>query len=97
MACQGCLDGYLGSLQIPDLTDHDDVGVLSQYGPQSVGKGEIDPGINLDLADPGKLVLHRVLYGNDVLVGRIYPRQGRIKGRSLPAPGRSRDQRDAVA
>ena len=96
MTGQGGLDGYLGCFEIPDLPDHDDVGILPQNGTQTVGEGELDPGVHLDLTDPRKLVLHGVFYRDDVLVRRIYPRQGGVEGCCLTAPCRSGDQGDAV-
>ncbi len=88
------LDGDLGRLQIPDLSDHDHVGILAQDRPQPVGEGEVDLGVDLDLADPLELVLDGILDGDDVLVGGVDPGQGGVKGGGLAASGGSGDQGD---
>ncbi len=52
VAREGRLDGDLGGLQVADLSDQDDVGVLAYDGSQSVGEGQSDGGLHLDLVDP---------------------------------------------
>jgi hypothetical protein len=66
VAGQGRLHGDVGGLLVADLADQDHVRVLAHDGAQPAGEGEIDLGVDLDLADPLHLVFHRVLDGDDV-------------------------------
>src|SRR5262249_4376496 len=43
------LDRDLRGLEVPNLADHDDVGILAQYRAQSAGEGQLDPRIDLRL------------------------------------------------
>ena len=61
------LDGDGRGLEVADLTDHDDVGVLAERAAQGVGEGQADLGLGLHLVGAGHLVLDRVL-GRDQLV-----------------------------
>ena len=97
VAGQRRLHGDLGGLAVADLADHDDVRVLAQDRPQAGGKGQADLRVDLDLADPGKLVLDRVLDRDDVLLPAVEPGEGGVEGGRLARAGRPGDQEDAVA
>jgi hypothetical protein len=60
------LDGDPARLDVPDLTHHDDVGVLAQERLQRGGERHPDLVADLDLVDPVEVVLHRVLRRHDV-------------------------------
>ena len=60
------LDGDLGGLEVADLADHDDVGVLAQEGAQRGGEVEPDVLVDLHLVDADEVVLDRILGGGDV-------------------------------
>ena len=96
MAGQGRLDRDLGGLDVADLADHHDVGVLAQDRPQDIGEGKADAGLDLDLIDSVQLIFDRVLDGQDLLVRTIQSDQGGIERRCLAASGRAGDQDDAV-
>ena len=96
VAGEGRLHGDLRGFAVPDLADHDDVGVLAKYRTEPVGKGEIDLRVHLDLADPLELVLDRVLDGDDVLFRGVDTGEGGVKGGGLAAAGRSGNQDDAA-
>jgi hypothetical protein len=49
------LDGDLGGLEVADLTDHDDVGVLPQEGAQRGREVQADVVVHLHLVDAIRL------------------------------------------
>src|SRR5215468_7901512 len=51
VAGERSLDGDLRRLEVPDLTDHDDVGILAHDVAQSCREGEPDGGPHGDLVD----------------------------------------------
>src|SRR5690606_790833 len=65
------LDGNLCRLQVPDLTHHDDIRVLTQEGAQCLG--EIQPllGIDVNLVDPLQVDLYRVFCGGDITLDGV--------------------------
>src|SRR5262249_49691365 len=67
MASQRSLNRGLSDLGIADLTDHDDVRVLTQNGAQSRREG-ILAAIHLGLHDTGQMVLDRVLERDDFYI-----------------------------
>src|SRR5215218_2632068 len=89
-------EGYLGALCIPDLSDEDDVRVVSQDAPQRLREGSCIR-THLPLADYADVVSMEVLYGvldrDDVLayraVDHVYHR-GQRGG--LAATGGAGDQ-----
>ena len=90
------LHGDLRGLQVADLADHDDVRVLPEDRPQGYGEGHVDARVDLDLADPRQVVLHRVLDGEDVAGAGVEPRQAGVQGDRLARAGGPGDQHDAV-
>ena len=86
----------LRRLLVTDLTDHDDVGVLTQDGTQGACKGQVSSGVDLDLVDPVDIGLHRILNRDDVDLFLIQCGERRIEGRRLTASGRTRHEEDAV-
>ena len=93
---EGRLDGDLCRLQVADLADHDDVGVLADDVAQGAGEGEPDLGLHLDLVDPADLVFHRVFHGDDLLVGRVDPVESPVEGGGLAASRGPRHEQDPV-
>ena len=71
MPRQRGLDGDLGRFQIPDLSDHDDIRVLTENSTQTIGESEVRLGVDLDLAYPRETVFHRVFDSDDILVRSI--------------------------
>ena len=65
---QGCLDSNLRGFDIPDFTDKDDVGILTQNRSQARCKRNSDIMVDRDLHDPVDVVLDRIL-GRHELVG----------------------------
>ena len=84
MARQRRFDGNLGSLEVPDLADEDDVGVLAEEASESGGEVEADLLARLDLVDPRKVELDRVLGRHDVHLGGVDALEGRVEGVGLP-------------
>ena len=60
------LERDLGGLEVADLADHDDVGVLAQEGAQRRREVEPDVLVHLHLVDADEVELDRVLGGRDV-------------------------------
>ncbi len=87
MAGQGRLDRDLGGLEVPDLTDHDDIGILPQKGTQCSGKVEADIFVHLHLVDTGKVEFHRIFGGGDILGHLVQFSQGGIQRNRFPGTG----------
>ena len=96
VAGEGRPDGDLRRLQVPDLTNHHDVGVLAQERAQARGEGEPLLLVDLHLADAADGVFDRVLDGEDVLLGRVDLRHGGVERGGLSRAGGPGDQDDAV-
>ena len=77
--CEGGLDGDFSGLQIPDFTDEDHVGVLTQNGSQAGCKGNADVMVDLNLNNSIDVIFDRI-FGRDELFGNfVHFRQGRIQ------------------
>ena len=50
------LNRYFGGFQIPDLTNHDDIRILTENGTQPAGKGHVYLGVYLGLANTGQVI-----------------------------------------
>ena len=85
------VDGDVGGLRIPDLTDHDDVGRLAQHGAQGRCEGHADVGLDHHLVDAGKLVFDRILHGDDLFVGFVDDVETGVKRGGLAGAGGSGD------
>jgi len=64
-------DGDLRGLEVADFAHHDHIRVLAHDVAQAAGEREADLGIHVDLVHPFNLVLHRVLDGDDLLIGQV--------------------------
>ena len=96
MAREGGLRGDARSLLVADLTEHDDVRVLTQQRAQRAGEGKAGLVVGLELINAGHGILDGVLHGRDVdrLVVDLVER-GVERGRFTTA-GRPGDEHDAV-
>ena len=96
VAGEGGLDCHLGRLQVADLADHDDVGILAHERADAARKIDADAGLHLHLVERGLDHLDRVLHRADV---HFRPRQlleRGVEGGGLARAGRARYQDDAV-
>src|SRR6056297_2815672 len=73
----------LRRLEVADLADHHDVGVLAEDGPQAARKRHADLGVHLRLADAVDVVLDRVLDRHDVAAGLVDALEARVERRGL--------------
>jgi hypothetical protein len=73
VAGHGGLQGQLRRLPVTDLTDHDDVGVLTEDRAQAARERAADPLLDVRLVDARRARTRRVLEGDDVagLVGEV--------------------------
>src|SRR5262245_33322370 len=83
-------------LAVPNLTDHQDVGVLSQHAAEPIRKRQTDLRVDLDLRHARQLVFHRVFEGDDVLADTIDAVQRRVERGRLAGAGRPGDQYHAI-
>ncbi len=90
------LNGDLYRLQVADLPDHDHIRVLTQDRAEPAGKGHVDLGVDLRLADAVQIVFDGVLHREDVAAAVVEPHQRRVQGGGLARTGRAGDQHDAV-
>ena len=90
------LDGDRGGLGVPDLPDHDDVGVGTHHRAQAGGEAESRARVDLDLRDPLDLVLDRILDRDDVLLGDVELVERRVQRGALSGSGRPGRQDGAI-
>ena len=92
----GRLYGDAGGLLVSDLTDHDDIRVLSQDGTQCRCEGQVGFVVDLYLIDTVDICLDRIFDGDDVHVLFVQLAQCGIQGGRLTTSGRSGYQNDTV-
>jgi len=90
------LDGDVGRFPVADFADEDDVGRLAEHGADDAGEVEPDLVLHLHLVDAGKVVLDRILGGDDLLVGLVHLVHRGIKRCGLARAGGAGHQEDAV-
>src|SRR5690554_919426 len=66
MSCKGEFHGYVSSLVITDLTDKNDIGILTEDRPQGRGKCQSDLLFCLYLGYSFKSILYRIFYRDDI-------------------------------
>ena len=81
---------------VTDLTDQDNVRVLTQNGAQTSGKGHTGPQVNLGLADTGKIVFHRILNGHNIALLAIHLLQSRVERGGFTGTGGTGYKDDTV-
>ena len=96
VARQARLHGDLGGLEVADLADHHDVGVLAQNRAQAARERHLDLGVDLGLADAVDVVLDRVLDGQDIAREIVDALERRVQRRRLAGTGGTGDEQDAV-
>ena len=90
------LDRDLGGLEVTNLTDHDDVGILTQERTQRRGEVQADRLVHLALVDAREVELDRILGGRDVGLDLVQLRERRVQRRRLAGTGRPRHQTHPV-
>src|SRR5690606_36539521 len=92
----GCLDRYVGGFQISNLTHHDDVWVLPQEGPQSLGETEAHSGVHVDLIDALQVDFSRVFSGGNVDAWRVQNIKAGVEGNCFTGACRASHQDHAL-
>ena len=88
----GGLDCDLCSLQVANLSDHDDVRVLAQERAQCLGKIEPYLGVDVHLVDALEIDFNRVLRSGDVALCRIENVQSGVQRDCFTGTGWAGDQ-----
>ena len=97
MARQRGLDGDACRLQVADLADHDDVGVLAQDRAQGVRESRSRwPAWTWTWLMPLELVFDGVLDREELAVGPVEHLERRVERGGLAAAGGTGDENDAV-
>ena len=81
-----------GGLVVPNLADHDNVGVLAHKRAQPVCEREADFRFHLRLVDARELILNRVLNRGDVHIRGIEQIKHGVERGGFPAPRRPRGE-----
>ncbi len=90
VARQARLHRDLGRLEVADLADHHDVGVLAQDCAQAACEGHLDLRVHLRLADAVDVVLDRILDRQDVAREVVDALERRVQRRRLAGARRAR-------
>ena len=96
VAGDGRLNGDAGGLAVSDLTDHDDVRVLSQNGTKRGCERKTCFRIDVYLVDTVDVGLDRVLNGDDIHFFSVQLRKSRIQCGGLTGTGGSGYEDDSV-
>ena len=96
MPRQRRLDAHLGRFRVAHLADEDHVGRLAEHGTDDAGEVEADVVADLDLVDPGEVVLDRILGRDDLRVGAVELVERGVERRRLAGARRAGDEDDAV-
>ena len=86
------LDRHLRRLGVPDLADHDHVGVGAQDRAQRRGERHVRLDVDLHLVDAGQPVLDRILDRDDVDLRPVDLGECRVERRRLARAGRPGDE-----
>ena len=96
VAGQRGLDRRLRGFLVADLADHDHVGIGAHEGPQGLGEGPVDAGIDLHLPQARLRDLDRVFGGPDLSLRRVDVHERRMQGRGLARTRRADAEHHAV-
>ena len=80
MPRDSCFYAELRCFFIPDFSYHDDIGVLTQYAPETRCKVIVDSMIDLRMSDSFDSVFDWVFQGEDIVLLRIKLFQDREDG-----------------
>ena len=96
MTRQSGLNGETSSFRVTNLTDHHDIGVLTENGAKTGSESETGIGIDLNLINTIHLVLNWVFHGDNIdFFGFDFLDEG-IKSGGLTGTGRTGSQNHAV-
>ena len=90
------IDRDIRRFAVADLADENDVRVLPDNAPQTVGEGHADFCVDLHLAESAHLVFHRIFDGDDFLAAVIELADHAVQCRGLAASGRADNKNHAV-
>src|SRR6266513_2229906 len=96
VTCESGLNRYLGSFEIANLADENDVWILSQEGTQRGRKVQTDLLLHLNLVHAQQVEFDRVFCGHDVRGDGIERLERGIKGVGFAAARRSGNEYHSV-
>src|SRR4029450_5892042 len=79
------LDRDVGGLEVADLADHDDVGILAQERLERHGEGEARLVVDVDLVHAGQLDFARIFGGRNVHTRLVQDVEARVQRDGLSA------------
>ena len=83
-------------LLVSDLTDHDDIRVLTKDGTQGTGEGQVCLRIYMYLIDTVDIRLYRVFDSDNIYILGVQFTEGCIQGSGFTGTGRSGNQQNSV-
>ena len=93
---QGGLDGDLGRLDVTRFSNHDPVGILTQEGPEYLGKGQPEGLVHRNLHDSVDLIFDGILRREQFGIDRVDLVKAGVEGRGLSRSSGPGDNEDAV-
>src|SRR5207249_10027255 len=96
VSCERRAYGNVGGLEVTNLADHDDIGVLTHDMAQPRGECQTNLRIDVNLIDPVHLIFNRIFDRDDLPIGNIDALQGTVQSGAFTAARRTRDQKYTV-
>src|SRR5215510_12917300 len=84
MACLRCPQSDFGGFPIANFSDHNHIGILTEYGRQTTSECQTDARVYLHLVDTVEQVLDWILDGNNITTRVRNQIQCRVQGRGFP-------------
>src|SRR5579884_3652300 len=82
-------DRDFGSFKVPDLSDHDHIGILAQKGAHCGCEGQPNLWVDIDLIDTRQVYFRGILSSRDIGILSIEDVESGVEGYGLAATGRS--------
>jgi len=96
MAGQTGLHGNFRGLAVADFADHDNIGILPQNRPQTLGESHFHFGVNLGLADAVQIKFDGVFHRQNIARAFVQPVDYGVQTGGFTGTGRAGHQDNAV-